>query len=143
MDDPIAQYFNSPTVGPQGASVIQVETTKLVPLLTLIAVLCGLALAMAFFAKEAVEQARFDMNAKITASDYAANQAIQEVRRDAKVQIEDARRAAIAQMALSERETRMLEYYLLELDAKVISAGLKDPKDGIAKKIENWRKGNK
>jgi hypothetical protein len=33
-------------------------------------------------------------------------------------------------------ETRMLEYYLLELDAKFIGAGLKDPADSIAGKLK-------
>lgn len=46
--------------------------------------------------------------------------------------ISDARRA--------ERETRMLEYYLLELDAKVIAAGIKAPEDAIAKKLDKQRK---
>lgn len=36
----------------------------------------------------------------------------------------------------SERETRMLEYYLLELDAKVIAAGIKKPEDSIAEKLK-------
>jgi len=36
----------------------------------------------------------------------------------------------------AERETRMLEYYLLELDAKFISSGLKKPEDSIAEKLK-------
>jgi hypothetical protein len=36
----------------------------------------------------------------------------------------------------AERETRMQQYYLLELDAKVISAGIKKPEDAIASKLE-------
>ena len=36
-------------------------------------------------------------------------------------------------------EVRMLEYYLLELDAKFIHAGLKDPADSIAKKLQQQR----
>lgn len=36
-------------------------------------------------------------------------------------------------------ETRMLEYYLLELDAKFINAGLKDPAEAISKKLQQKR----
>lgn len=35
----------------------------------------------------------------------------------------------------AERETRMLEYYLLELDAKFIAAGLKKSDEAIAEKL--------
>jgi predicted ribosomally synthesized peptide with SipW-like signal peptide len=35
----------------------------------------------------------------------------------------------------AERETRMLEYYLLELDAKFIHAGLKPPEEAIAVRL--------
>lgn len=44
----------------------------------------------------------------------------------------------LAYMA-NETETRMLEYYLLELDAKFINAGLKDPAEAIAKKLQQQR----
>lgn len=43
---------------------------------------------------------------------------------------------SIWQGTKSERETRMLEYYLLELDAKVIKAGIKEPDDSIAEKLK-------
>lgn len=36
----------------------------------------------------------------------------------------------------AEREARMLEYYLLELDAKVIASGIKRPEDSIANKLK-------
>lgn len=36
-------------------------------------------------------------------------------------------------------ETRMLEYYLLELDAKFINAGLKDPAEAISKRLQEKR----
>lgn len=36
----------------------------------------------------------------------------------------------------AERETRMQQYYLLELDAKVIAAGIKPPEDAIASRLE-------
>lgn len=39
----------------------------------------------------------------------------------------------------AETEVRMLEYYLLELDAKFINAGLKDPAEAIAKRLQERR----
>lgn len=36
-------------------------------------------------------------------------------------------------------EVRMLEYYLLELDAKFINAGLKDPAEAISKRLQQQR----
>lgn len=36
-------------------------------------------------------------------------------------------------------ETRMLEYYLLELDAKFINAGLKDPAEAISKRLQQQK----
>lgn len=39
----------------------------------------------------------------------------------------------------AEREARMLEYYLLELDAKFIAAGLKKPEDAISKQLEKHK----
>lgn len=36
-------------------------------------------------------------------------------------------------------EARMFEYYLLELDAKVIHQGIKDPSESIALKLERHR----
>jgi len=41
---------------------------------------------------------------------------------------------------MAEREARMLEYYLLELDAKFIGAGLKKPDDSIARKLQERHK---
>lgn len=38
---------------------------------------------------------------------------------------------------MAERESRLLEYYLLELDAKVIAAGIKSPNDSIAGKLQH------
>jgi hypothetical protein len=40
-----------------------------------------------------------------------------------------------AEWRISEREARMLQYYLLELDAKFIASGLKKPEDSIAGKL--------
>jgi len=38
--------------------------------------------------------------------------------------------------ARAERESRMLQYYLLELDARVIAAGIKKEDESISKKLE-------
>lgn len=81
----------SPSVGTQGASVIQIESTKFLPILVILSIMSGLSIGLAIFSFSASRN--------------------------------------------SERETRMLEYYLLELDAKFINAGLKDPSESIAKKL--------
>jgi hypothetical protein len=82
----------SPEVGNQGACVVQVESSKLLPILVILAILCGLSIGLAVFAFSASRNA--------------------------------------------DREARMLEYYLLELDAKFINAGLKDPAESIANKLK-------
>ena len=76
----------------QGASLIQVESSKLVPLIVVLACASGLALALAALAWH--------------------------------------------EASVSERESRMLQYYLLELDARFIGAGLKKPDDSIASKLK-------
>lgn len=43
---------------------------------------------------------------------------------------------AIYQASIAERETRMLEYYVLEMDAKLIAAGIKKPEDAVANKLK-------
>lgn len=47
---------------------------------------------------------------------------------------------ALVRSGDAERESRMLEYYLLELDAKAIAAGIKQPDEAISKKLEGERK---
>ena len=47
--------------------------------------------------------------------------------------------SAFSEAVKAEREARMLEYYLLELDAKFINAGLKDPAESIANKLKAER----
>lgn len=37
----------------------------------------------------------------------------------------------------AEREARMLQYYVLEMDAKLIAAGVKKPEEAIAKQQES------
>lgn len=46
MDDPLAQYFASPRTDNQSASVVQVESTKLLPLLIILALVAGVALGL-------------------------------------------------------------------------------------------------
>lgn len=89
----------SPEVGANGASVVQIESTKLLPIIVLLAVLCGLSIGLAVFAFSASRNA--------------------------------------------DREARMLEYYLLELDAKFINAGLKDPAESIASKLKQRQEAEK
>lgn len=40
------------------------------------------------------------------------------------------------QFAQSEREARMLEYYVLEMDAKLIAAGFKTDAESVAKRLK-------
>lgn len=42
---------------------------------------------------------------------------------------------AIYVSSRAERESRMLQYYLLELDAKFIAAGMKKPEESVANKL--------
>jgi len=75
-----------------GASVVQVESSRLVPLIVVLAVLAGCSAAL---------------------SALAWHDAV-----------------------VAEREARLLQYYLLELDAKFIGAGLKKPDDAISKQLK-------
>lgn len=43
---------------------------------------------------------------------------------------------AIFQASLAERESRMLQYYVLEMDAKLIAAGVKKPDEAVSKRLE-------
>lgn len=80
------------SVDHRSAQVVQIESSKVLPIIVILALLSGVAIALA-------------MLAWARASD-------------------------------SERETRMLEYYLLELDAKAIAAGIKRPEEAIANKLK-------
>ncbi|HEU4600510.1 MAG TPA: hypothetical protein VFS24_01010 [Steroidobacteraceae bacterium] len=40
----------------------------------------------------------------------------------------------------AERETRMLEYYVLEMDAKLIAAGVKKPEEAVAKQLNQEKR---
>lgn len=83
MDDPIAQYIASPQVGQQAASVVQIESGKLLPIMVLLTLLIGVAIGLTVYAFTAANQ--------------------------------------------SERETRMLEYYVMELDGKLMNEGFIKP----------------
>lgn len=39
------------------------------------------------------------------------------------------------QTSIAERESRMLEYYVLEMDAKLIKAGVEKPEDSVSKRL--------
>lgn len=43
---------------------------------------------------------------------------------------------ALHEAGIAEREARMYEYYTLEMDAKLIAAGVKKPDEAIAKRKE-------
>lgn len=43
---------------------------------------------------------------------------------------------AIHDANIAEREARMYEYYTLELDAKLIAAGVKKPEEALSKRME-------
>lgn len=74
----------------EGASVIQVESSKLVPLIVVLAVISGIAAGLAVF--------------------------------------------AFYESTNAERESRMLQYYVLEMDAKLIAHGIKKPEESVASK---------
>lgn len=50
MDDPIAQFFASPRTDNQSASVVQIESSKLMPLLTILALLTGISIGLSILA---------------------------------------------------------------------------------------------
>ncbi len=47
---------------------------------------------------------------------------------------------SMRESAKSERETRMLQYYVLEMDAKLIASGVKSPGESVA---QNLNKGER
>jgi hypothetical protein len=61
MDDPLAQYFASPNIGPQGASVIQIDSNRLVAPLVFVAALAislaAISLGMAIGARDTAARA--------------------------------------------------------------------------------------
>jgi len=83
MDDPIAQFFASPRTDNHSASVVQIESGKLVPLIIVLAIFCGLSIAVSVF--------------------------------------------TLWHAQIAERENRLLEYYVMELDGKLMSKGVIEP----------------
>lgn len=90
MDDPVAQFYASPRLDNQSASVVQIESHKLVPLIIFLAIMCGVAIGLTAFS--------FNSSGN------------------------------------SERETRMLEYYVMELDGKLMAAGVIESKESYSAK---------
>lgn len=90
MDDPLSQFYASPQVSGQSASVVQIESSKLVPLVIVLAILSGVAIGLTSFAFTAASDA--------------------------------------------EREARMLEYYVMELDGKLMAAGVIESKESYSAK---------
>lgn len=80
VDDEMLSQYASPNVREQSASVVQIETSKLMPMLIVLAILCGAAIGLTVFAFSAARDA--------------------------------------------DREARMLEYYVMELDGKLMAAGV-------------------
>lgn len=46
MDDPLAQFIASPILDNQSASVVQIESNKLMPLLIVLALLTGVSIGL-------------------------------------------------------------------------------------------------
>lgn len=46
MDDPLSQYYASPLVSERSASVVQIDSSKLVPLVIVLALLAGVGIGM-------------------------------------------------------------------------------------------------
>jgi hypothetical protein len=90
MDDPLSQFYASPRVSGQSASVVQIESSKLVPLVIVLAILSGVAIGLTSFAFTAAGNA--------------------------------------------EREARMLQYYVMELDGKLMAAGVIESKESFSAK---------
>ncbi len=76
----------------RGASIVQIESGKLVPLIIVLALVAGAGIAVSV--------------------------------------------AALSYAGVAERESRMLQYYVLEMDAKLIAAGVKKPEESVASKLK-------
>ena len=83
--DPLMRAWASPRVDNQSASVVQIESAKLVPLIVVLAITSGLAIGLAVM--------------------------------------------SLVDSGRTERETRMLEYYVMENDGKLVEAGLLKPNE--------------
>lgn len=63
MDDPLAQYFASPRTDNQSASVVQIESGKLVPLVIILALLSGFGIGMSILSMH--ESAKAEREARV------------------------------------------------------------------------------
>lgn len=86
--DPFIQAENDN----RSAQVIQIESSRVLPLLVVLSAISGLAVAIAY--------------------------------------------AALNRARDAETEARMLEYYVLEMDAKLIAAGFKTDSESVAKRLK-------
>lgn len=63
MDDPLAQYIASPRTDNQSASVVQIESGKLVPLVIVLALLSGFGIGMSVLSMR--ESAKAEREARV------------------------------------------------------------------------------
>lgn len=63
MDDPIAQYVASPRTDNQSASVVQIESNRLVPLVIILAMLSGVGIGMSILSVR--ESAKAEREARV------------------------------------------------------------------------------
>lgn len=63
MDDPIAQFIASPRLDNQSASVVQIESGKLVPLVIVLALLAGFGIGMSVLSMR--ESAKAEREARV------------------------------------------------------------------------------
>lgn len=69
MDDPVAQFFASPRLDNQSASVVQIESGKLVPLIIVLALLSGVGIGMAMLSMH--ESSKAEREARVMQERWA------------------------------------------------------------------------
>lgn len=63
MEDPLAQFFASPRTDHQSASVVQIESGKLVPAVIILALLAGVGIGMSVMSMR--ESAKAEREARV------------------------------------------------------------------------------
>jgi hypothetical protein len=63
MDDPMAQFFASPRTDNQSASVVQIESGRLVPLIIVLSLLAGFGIGMSVLSMR--ESAKAEREARV------------------------------------------------------------------------------
>ena len=63
MDDPLSQYFASPHTDRQSASVVQIDSGKLVPIVIMLALLAGVGIGMSVLSMH--ESAKAEREARV------------------------------------------------------------------------------